>query len=138
MGYANAVFQTLPARGAAGNLSGSLGLDDIWSVRAQLSYGFHPDPAPLSVLVAGADLIYAIDIMEWVPYFGGGPDAIGLIRGGSLHPDAGAHLAFGLDWLCTRKLGFELEARSLFLLTALDRNPVYFTLMLSGLLFVDL
>ncbi|HEX7476454.1 MAG TPA: hypothetical protein VF331_01480 [Polyangiales bacterium] len=138
LGYANAVFKGQPAPGAAAILHGSLGLGDIWSVRAQLGYGFHPDHTPLSVLMAGADLIYTIDVLEWVPYFGAGIDALSTLRARAVGAEAGLHAALGLDWLCSRSFGFELEARPVFLLTALGRDPVYFTLTLSGLLFLDL
>ncbi len=138
LGYANAATKGLPARGAAVGATASWGLDDLWSIRGQLSYGYHPASAPLSVMLAGADIIYLIDIFSLVPYFGGGLDGIGMLRSGAFGADLGVHGAFGVDWLCSRSFALELEARPVLLLTALDRSPVYFTVMLSGVALLPL
>ncbi|HEX2675937.1 MAG TPA: hypothetical protein VHM19_04840 [Polyangiales bacterium] len=138
LGYAHAVFDAAPRNGAVVGAEASLGLSDIWTVRGGFSYGFHPDDHPLSMFVASAELLYLVDVFELVPYFGAGIDGLGALRNSNLGLDFGVHPVLGLDWLPERNLVFGLEARPVFLLSALDHDPVYLTLALSGSLLFDL
>ncbi len=130
-GYAHAPTASLPRHGALFELSGSMGLSATLSLRARLSYAFHPADRPLHVGLAGADLLYLVDVLEVVPYFGAGLDGVGRARGGSLRMDGAVHLVAGLDYLASRQLALELDLRPYLLFTALHRAPVYLTATLS-------
>ncbi len=139
LGYAHAVFHGQPENGAIVSADGSIGLDDIWSLRASLGFGFHPDEnRQLSVFLADAELIYMVDVFELVPYFGAGVDGIGTLRSAAFAADFGVHPVFGIDWLPRRNLVLGFCARPIFLITALDRDPVYLTLSVSASLLFDL
>jgi hypothetical protein len=138
LGYTNAVSERLPAHGAIASLEASLGLDDIWTVRVALGFAHHPDSAPMSTFLGSAELLYLVDVFELVPYFGLGVDGLGSLRRDVFGVDFAAHPVFGLDWLPERNLVFGLALRPIFLVTALDRDPVYFTFSVSGSLLFDL
>jgi hypothetical protein len=140
LGYAHATDSRLPHSGALLGLEVSLGLDDIWSVRGFATYSLHPGTPTLSVAMLGAELLYLVDILEFVPYFGAGLDAIGSWVSGSdgFSAEFGVHPVVGLDWLVTRGWTLGLEARPVFLVTAWSRQPIYITLGVNAALLFDL
>ncbi len=115
--------------------TGSIGLDDIWTARLRLAYGFHPgtDAAPSAIQVGllSAELLYLFDILEWVPYIGPGADAMTVYDSGSLGAEAGGHIVVGIDWLATRELVVGGDVRLLTLLSDLDQRPFYMAFTLS-------
>jgi hypothetical protein len=127
LGYGNAVSDSVPAHGVLLGVGASLGLSDLFTLRGELSWALHPGSShTLSVFFASAELLYLIDIFELVPYFGVGIDGIGAWTSGApFSTDLGAHPVLGLDWLISRRLTLGLQLRSVFLLTALSRDPVY-------------
>jgi hypothetical protein len=124
-GYAYAASSALPRSGVIFDLSASAGLGPAWSVRARASYALHPDDQPLHAMLLGGDLLYLIDVVELVPYFGAGASGVGRAYRDEFELDAAAQLVVGLDYLISRELTFELEARPYLLLTELDRDPFY-------------
>jgi hypothetical protein len=134
-GYAHDFSSTLPVHGAVVDVAASTGLSQVFTLRAQLSYAFYPghpgagDPA-LHAALAGAELLYIIDVIQVVPYFGAGLDGVGRVRNGDCRVDGAAHLVVGLDYLVSRGFALGLDLRSHLLLTSLDRDPV--DLMLSA------
>jgi hypothetical protein len=125
-GYAYAASSSQPQNGALFDLSSSVGLSAVLTVRARLSYAFHPAARPLHAGLAGAELLYMVDVVELVPYFGAGLDAVGRAREpASLEVDGAVHLVAGLDYLLSRTLALGIDLRPLFLLTALHRDPLY-------------
>jgi hypothetical protein len=140
LGYAYATQHSSPHHGGLVGIEGSLGLDDTFSVRGLISYGLQPGTRPLSELNIGAELIYMIDVLALVPYFGGGIDALGSwqARGAAFAADFAVHPVFGIDWLPSRNWVLGLEARPLFLLTALRSQPIYVTVAISAALLFDL
>ncbi len=127
LGYAVVVTNGLPPHGALAELSASVGLDDTWTVRANLSYAFHPGHDPMHVGLVGAELIYMVDVLEVVPFFGLGVDAIGTLYQGAAGVDAAAHAIVGVDYLAAREWLVGLDIRPYVLLTRLSTDPVYFT-----------
>jgi hypothetical protein len=127
LGYANAVSNTLPQHGALFDLAGSVGLSNVWTLRGRLSYAFHPDDRPLHVGWAGIEMLYLIDVVEVVPYFGLGVDGFGRDRNGDFRADAASHVVVGLDYLVSRTIALELDVRAHVLWTAIspDRDPFY-------------
>ena len=140
VGYAYATTKTLPHSGAMLGLEASLGLDDIWTVRAFASYSLHPGARSLSVATFGAELLYLIDVLEWVPYFGAGVTGIGswFDIAPRVSTELGVHPVVGLDWLVSRQLVLGLVVRPEFLVTAWDRDPIYLSVGLSASLLLDL
>jgi hypothetical protein len=140
LGYAQATQHGLPHSGAAVGLEASLGLDDIWTVRGAIGYSLHPGTSSLSVLTLGAELLYLVDVLEIVPYFGAGLDAIGswVPRAAAFSTEFGVHPVFGVDWLISRDWALGLQARPIFLITALNREPIYLTVSVSAAMLLDL
>jgi len=127
LGYAHALSEATPPHGVALGLGSSFGLSDLFSLRGQLTAAQHPGEPSLSVFLVSAELVYLIDVFEFVPYFGLGLDGIGTwapdVAFGS---ELGAHPVFGIDWLLSRSWAIGLALRPIFLVTALADDPVYF------------
>jgi hypothetical protein len=137
VGYANVVSSTLPAHGVCVDLSASSGLNASWTARARLTYGWHPDLVPLHVGMAAAELLYMIDILEFVPYFGAGAGVVGHVRAHTLTAYPAVHAFAGVDYLLSRALALELEVRSQALLSALQTHPLYLTATLAVVWVLD-
>jgi hypothetical protein len=132
LGYGNVTLASaLPAHGVGIGVVGGMGLWDVWELRARAEYVFHPAEHPLHVGILGAELLYLLDVLEIVPYFGAGPDVIGTALGGAAGADFAMHVTLGADWLIEREymLGFDL--RGYLLLTEVfstgSTDPVYLT-----------
>jgi hypothetical protein len=139
LGYAYASPQTLPHNGGLVGVEASIGLDDIWSVRGALTYSLHPGSSTLSVLTVGAELLYLIDVLEIVPYLGGGVDAIGSwTTGASFATEFGIHPVVGVDWLVDRGLALGLQVRPIFLVTAWSSEPIYLSVSLNATWLLEL
>ena len=80
----------------------------------------------MHVALVDAELLYLIDVLELVPYFGLGAGAAGRVWSGVVDVDPTAHAVIGLDYLISRALTLELDARPYLLLTELERAPFYF------------
>jgi hypothetical protein len=124
-GYAHAASSALPRHGVIFDLSASAGLGPAWSVRGRASYALHPGDHPLHAMLLGGDLLYLVDVVELVPYFGAGVGGIARAYRDDLQLDAAAQLVLGLDYLISRALTFELEARPYLIVTELDGDPFY-------------
>jgi hypothetical protein len=139
LGYAHAVSEVVPAHGVAVGLGASLGLSDTFALRGQLAFAQHPgETRSTSVALFAGELLYLIDVFELVPYFGVGLDALGL--GGSAREwgaELAAHPVLGIDWLLSRELAVGLQARPMFLLSALDEDPFYFKVGVSLSYLID-
>lgn len=138
LGYAAVVTDGLPPHGALAQVSASIGLDDVWTVQASLSYALHPGAEPLHVGIVGAELIYVLDVLEVVPFFGLGADAIGTVREGHAGVDAAAHVILGVDYLASRSWLVGLDVRPYVLFTRLSTDPVYITVSARISLVFDL
>jgi hypothetical protein len=140
LGYAYATARALPHNGATLAVDTSIGLDDIWTARAFASYSLHPGNSSLSVLTLGAELLYLVDILEVVPYFGAGLDALGSWVPGAqaFGAEFGVHPVVGIDWLLSRDLALGIVARPVFLLSAWQRTPIYVSATVTLSLLFDL
>jgi hypothetical protein len=133
VGYAHALDASADAQsGLPWSLAASIGLDDVWTMKATTAYALHPaDAGARHVVIAGAELVYVVDILEIVPFFGAGLDVFAAWRGPEQDLDAAAHLVFGADYLLTRSLFVGVEVRPHLLLTRLGnddgRTPLYVT-----------
>lgn len=82
-------------------VGGSLGLSDAFTLRAAIAYDFRVQSPVTHTLRGHADLLYLVDIVEWVPFFGlraGGELSVYPSRAGS--PFGG--LVGGLDHFVSR------------------------------------
>jgi hypothetical protein len=128
LSYGHAVSEVTPPNGVALGLGASLGLSDVFSVRGQLTWALHPgEPQMTSLVFVSAELLYLIDVLEIVPYFGLGLDGVGSFASGrDFGCDLGLHPVLGLDWLLSREVALGVTFRPVFFVTALETDPVYF------------
>ena len=110
-GFAHALGPDLP--GARFGFHGSYGIDDTWTVAAQLGYSFHPTDAPLHVGEAALELLYVIDVVRVVPYFGIGASYFGTLRDGEIGGEGGAHIVGGAHYYLSREWAVGLDVRHL-------------------------
>jgi hypothetical protein len=136
-GYALAILESEPLHGAAFDLAVSVGLDPVWSLRGRAAYAVHPGDAPLHVVLLSPELLYMIDVVEVVPYFGLGLSALGRAWGAEFRPAAGVHAVLGLDYLASRAFGLGCDLRPGILVTDLDRHPFQLSFTLNAVWFFD-
>jgi hypothetical protein len=132
LGYAHATDTALPHPGASAGVEASLGLGVAWSVRAAASYSLHPGDVTLHHATLGAELVYIVDVLEFVPYAGVGIDALGHWTHAAFDADFGAHPVVGIDWLPNRELGIGLCVRPIIALTELKNAPLYLSIALNA------
>lgn len=128
LAYVHAFAKDSKALDGVGVAAGaSLGLSNVLTLRGQFMWAFHPSDAPLvSVAWLSADLVYVIDVLEWVPYFGAGADFATFIPSeGDPRGYVGLHPVVGVDYLLSREFTFGLQVKPVILLNALDWMPVY-------------
>jgi hypothetical protein len=141
LGYAHATERALPHPGASAGIEASLGLGVAWSLRAAASYSLHPGDVSLHHAALGVELVYIIDVLEFVPYAGVGIDGLGRWTSAphaALEADFGVHPVVGVDWLVSRELGVGLCARPIVALTELEHAPVYLSVTLNATWHLDL
>jgi hypothetical protein len=136
-GYAYSISDAAPASGARLELSASTGLGLAWTARARLSYALHPDADPLHVGMAAVELLYIVDVLEFVPYFGAGTSVLASAREDSFHVYPALQAVLGVDYLMSRELTLELDLSAHALLTALDTDPLYLTATVSLVWMLD-
>jgi hypothetical protein len=118
--------------GIVAGVTASVGLDDVWNVRLTAGNGVHPGPDLVDVAFGSLELLYTVDIVEWVPFFGGGVDGVFVFADGSSIAEPGFHGTVGIDrWLSrTWLIGLDLRGIVLPFLEngpGLAVDPVYVT-----------
>ena len=136
-GYAYTISDTAPASGARLELSASAGLSLAWTARARLSYALHPDADPLHVGMAAVELLYIVDVLEFVPYFGVGTSVLASARDDRLRAYPALQAVLGVDYLMSRELTLEVDLSAHALLTALDTDPLYLAATVSLVWMLD-
>lgn len=125
-GFAYLVGLDLP--GARAGLHASYGVDDTWTLAAQLGYSIHAAEAePFHFVEAAAEILYVIDVVRVVPYFGLGASWFGKLYGDEVGAFVGAHLVGGGHYYLSRSWAIGLDVRGHALLNALDDFPIYLT-----------
>ena len=140
VGYAAALANdALPTHAFSGGVGVDIGIRDAWALRIRAAQAYHPASDPLHVTIAGLEAVYLLDILQFVPFFGLGADAIFTVFDGSFGVDAALHIVAGGDWLLARKwlLGFDVRAYFLpFSLAETGVDPVYLSVDLKvGIVF---
>jgi len=140
LGYAYLSASERPSHGAAIALESTWGLNPSWSLGGFLGYSVHPGESTHSKLALAAELLYLFDVLAFVPYAGAGLDALTGFpaRGRDVRIDLGLHPLIGVDWLVSRDFTLGLTARSVFVVTDWQREPVYLTVLLKASLVYDL
>lgn len=118
LGFAERIADEGPHHGGMFGISSSIGLDDIWTVRGRFSYSIHQAPDLLHAFFLSAEILYLIDIMEFVPFLGGGPDGVATLWKDQFDVDFALHAVVGVDYLFSREVIFGLEVRPLFFITS--------------------
>lgn len=129
---------SLPTHGLQIAALGSWGFAGPWTLRGQLSYSDHFDPAPLHVATATAEVLYALDIVRFVPFFGLGVSGLLSVRSGQRGGDFGLTAVLGADFLATPKWLVGLDLRGTWLPAELSSglDPFYLSAIFRvGLLF---
>jgi hypothetical protein len=141
VGYAHAFAgSAIPSSGVPLAITASVGLDDVWTVRATVAYALHPGDPTVHLGVFGAELLYVVDILEVVPYFGAGVDALATLSEGAVGADFAAHVVLGADYLLSRSAYVGVDVRPYLIVSELFeadlRFPVYLTVFARvGLVF---
>lgn len=131
-GFAERFAESGPDHGVTTSLLASIGLDDIWTIRTRVSYSHHPYQSSYHVLLAGVEILYLIDVLEFVPYFGGGLDGLGSVWNDEFKMQAAVHTDLGIDYFFSREVIFGLEIRPYLLFTGLSEEPAYITITASA------
>lgn len=101
----------LPAAGTELTLGAGYGLGDMFVLRSSLGYGLQIESARrVSVGRARVEVAYLLDVLSFVPFFGGGASALLFSSDGFEVAPAG-HLLVGGDWLITREWTAGLDVR---------------------------
>lgn len=142
-GYAHSIKDGDHAPGVIGELNMSFGLDEAWALRLRAGVARHwerdvinnPYVVDKWQMPVDFELLYIVDIVEFVPYAGGG---IGWHSARGDDPDEalGVHVVAGCDWLLSRSFALELDLRATFYA---DDVPVpgYLTAVLSTVFLYD-
>lgn len=129
LGLARSPSGDRPRSGGYLEAGATLGLDDVFSLRTRLGYALHPGHDALDaqhLAFVATDLVYALDILTWVPYFGAGLTAQ-VWAADDADFDAGVQLIGGLDYLASRRWVFGLELRGMATFRALEGDAAYVT-----------
>ncbi len=101
----------LPAAGAELALGASYGLGDMFVLRGSGAYGLQANSARrVSVGRVRAEVAYLLDVLSFVPFFGGGASAW-LFTDQRFEVAPGGHLLVGMDWLVRREWTVGLDVR---------------------------
>ena len=127
--------------GYGGGLVGEWAVTDAWSLEVNAfatSNRVEPTGGRSWILSQSAGAVYALDVIQFVPWFGGFAAVYEVTGGGakSTRTKVGAQLAFGLDYIWSRDLviGIDLRAHALpqdFAKSPDDPTPFYATTFLK-------
>ncbi len=131
---------TLPNHGLQIAALAGWGFAGPWTLRGQLSYSDHFDPSPLHVAIATVEVLYALDIVRFVPFAGLGVSGLLTVRGGQSGGDFGLTAVLGADFLATPRWLVGLDLRGIWLPTELSSglDPFYLSAMVRVGLVLDL
>ena len=102
----------LPAHGLGLGATLGWGLDDTLTLQGRLGYALQPAATSAHLLEASVELVYMLDVLQLVPFFGLGLDAVGFVRDGEFALAPLGHLLVGLDYLIDREWVAGLDLRA--------------------------
>ncbi len=115
----------LPSAGADLTVGGSYGLGDMFLLRAHVGYGLQAARSrQVSVVGARTEIVYLLDVVSVVPFFGVGAGVwVYDARGAQLAPIG--HGITGADWLLTREWTLGVDLRFGLLLASREVSPLF-------------
>lgn len=116
---------TLPPHAVAASAGVGIGLDDAWELRVRADYAYHVDSVQRGLL--SADLVYVLDILSVVPYFGVGAGGGWTALPEGLRGDVVAGAILGVDVLLDRTWIVGVELRPQWVVTDLANEPFVLT-----------
>ena len=129
VGYAGAFGDN--AIGSSGVLTEATvnwGFDDRWSLQGHLSYGLHPKDKLAHVGLLGGELVYALDVVRFVPFVGVGLGGLVVGRDGARDFDLAVNALLGVDYWINRRWILGVDVRGYWLPFDLsDFDPAYLT-----------
>ncbi len=134
VGFAYAIDADREAPGVLVDLSVNWGLDEAWALRGRFGYAEHPGTPALHALLGSAELLYLVDIVEFVPYAGLGLGVIAANWGSDAGAGPAPHVVAGCDYLVTRSFALQLDLRAAWLQ---ELAPAYYGALVSGVLIFD-
>ena len=120
----------LPQHGLLAGVEGSIGLWDVLVLRGHAAYAFHPGTDPLHLILFGVELLYLVDIVQVVPFFGLGVDGLTTFWMDEAALELGLHVTVGAEYLVSRSVAIGIDVRPHFLPITLSEGrlePVYIT-----------
>ncbi len=118
---------SLNNHGLALGATGSYGLDDTWTLRANGMYAYHPGSEAWHASMLGVEIIYLLDILEWVPFIGIGGEGLVTVIDSDFKLNGAANLIVGLDYMLARDMVIGLDIRPIVVFSSLDELPAYLT-----------
>jgi len=137
-GYTYRIAEHSPNHGFSAEINGSIGLNDIWSLRGFVSYSIHPARDELHAFCTGVELVYLVDVLEIVPFFGAGVDGMADFWKEKSTFDIGAHGVAGFDYLLSRVLTLGFQVKPFLVLSALDFHPAHVSATVTTSFMFDL
>jgi hypothetical protein len=116
----------LPNHGVVAGFGAGFGLSDVWELRVDLAYAYHPEA--LHRFRGSAELIYVVDVLQVVPYVGLGAGFFLSADPLVIRPDFEAHAVVGFDVLLDREWTVGLAVRPILLPTSIEYDPFYLTI----------
>ena len=103
-----------PPTGPALELGLDWGAGAMWTVRGFGAYGWQPFSAGPARHLGwlGADWLYLLDVVQWVPYAGPGVFAQCQYQAGQLEVRPGLHVVVGVDYLADRTWTWGMQVRT--------------------------
>lgn len=126
----------LPHHGLVAGLGIGFGLSDVWELRADAAYSYHPDD--LHRARFSAELVYVIDILTVVPFLGVGAGFFLSADPREVRPDLEVHAVAGIDVLLDRDWTVGLVVRPILLPVSIETDPLYLTITARLSYLIDL
>ncbi len=115
IGYAYHPDDDVAHHGGIIGVTGSRGINDVWSARAFLGVAHHPGTHHVTAGLVGGELIYLLDILNIVPFFGAGINGfLTAKQNNDVHFEIGVHAVAGLDYLFSRSWLIGIDVRGYF------------------------
>jgi len=126
----------LPNHGVVAGFGVGFGLTDVWELRVDAAYSYHPDD--LHRVRGSAELIYVIDILTVVPFLGLGAGFFLSADPMVIRPDLEVHAVVGVDVLLDRDWTVGLVVRPILLPVSIESDPLYLTITARLSYLIDL
>jgi hypothetical protein len=128
------------AHGVALDLHAGYGLSAEWQLRGGVTYALHPhanEDLAFSTLGARAEIVYMVDIFNFVPFGGLGASGIGVFAERDTTLEPAVHLLGGFAYWVSFDWLIQLDVRAHVVPGVIDDSPIYLVSTLSAVLAFD-